>query len=435
MSAASGTPTTPTQLFNGVQSCSTDADKPTYLGAREGLTVMGIPGSDEPTDNAPVTVQYQAWPVTDPSRITTVSRERAALGFEATVDLPADAFTDGETYAWRAQTVAGGTASDWSTECYVTIDNTAPSKSPTLSVSNYSDDDEWNQGGEPVHVTLDSNGVDDVTGFEFSWTGDFPVIAAEIGPYGVPQFVDPYSNTRYRTRADTLGGSATLNLIPPQGSGVMTLWVRSLDRAYHPSPRTSYTFRVKSTAPTVTPSPSLPQFGKRTTFTLKPNPALQATSRVVSYSVATTGGQNDKTITVKASADGTAKVTLTLDGIYHESVDVKSTSANGWVSDAGRWYTSFDTTATVSSDVYTEDESSGGVGVPSTFTFAPKVKGVVSYTYSFNWGPEVTVKAGAHQAARISWNPSQTGFQDLMVYATTRDGVQLAPYDYVFYVN
>lgn len=30
-SAADATPVTPTQLFNGNQSCSTDSDRPTYL--------------------------------------------------------------------------------------------------------------------------------------------------------------------------------------------------------------------------------------------------------------------------------------------------------------------------------------------------------------------------------------------------------------------
>ncbi|MFD4606797.1 hypothetical protein ACFWOT_01520 [Streptomyces sp. NPDC058440] len=435
MSAASGTPTTPTQLFNGNQSCSTDETTPTYLWARAGLTVMGIPGSPESTDNGPVTVRYQVWPITDPTRITTVSRDHAALGFEATAVFPADAFTDGQTYAWQAQMVAGGTASDWSAECYVTIDNTAPSKPPTISSSNYPDNDDWNQGGEAVQVTLDANGVDDVAGFEFSWTGDFPVIGASIGAYGVPHFEDPYENSKYFKRADTLGGSATLNLIPPRGAGVLTLWVRSLDRAYAASARTSYTFLVKSTAPKVTPAKPAPAFGERTTFTLEPDPAVQATSQVVSYSVRTTGGQSDKTITVKASANGTAKVTLPLDGAYGNSLDVKSTSKNGWVSDSGWWGTSFDTTATVSSDVYTEYESSGGVGVPGTFTFAPKVKGVASYTYSFNGDPEVTVKAGAHHEARINWSPSQNGYYYLEVYATTRDGIQLVPCDYIFFVN
>lgn len=76
-----------------------------------------------------------------------------------------------------------------------------------------------------------------------------------------------------------------------------------------------------------------------------------------------------------------------------------------------------------------------GAGVPGTFTFAPKVKGVASYTYSFNWGPATTVKAGAQGVAQISWTPSQSGWYDPEVCATTKDGIQLAPYDYYFTVN
>lgn len=433
-SAADATPTTPTQLFNGYRNCSTDADRPTYLWAGNGLVVEGIPGTTDPTDNSPVTVQYQAWPVADPTQITTVTRNYATPGFEATANLPADALADGQTYAWRAQTVDGAAASDWSAPCYVTVDNTRPANAPTLTSPNYPPD-VWNQGGEPVEFTLSANGVDDVTGFEFSWQQDLPVIGTSIGDHGIPQPVDPYSDTRYFKRADAPGGSATLSLVPPSGSGVFTLWVRSLDRAYTGSAVTSYTFRVSSTAPTVAPAVPSPEFGRPTTFTLSPDSALQSKSPVVSYSVQTIGGQSDRTVEVPAAADGTAEVKLTLDGIYGERLLVTSKSANGWVSDAGSWGISYDTTPTVASDVYPENGSGGGAGVPGTFTFAPKVKGVVSYTYSFNGDPEVTVAAGAHHAARIDWTPPSDGFYDLTVHATTRSGIQLASYDYFFDVN
>ncbi|MCW2885458.1 MAG: sle, partial [Streptosporangiaceae bacterium] len=72
---------------------------------------------------------------------------------------------------------------------------------------------------------------------------------------------------------------------------------------------------------------------------------------------------------------------------------------------------------------------------PGTFTFAPKVKHIVSYTYSFNWGQTVTVNADDHGVAQLSWTPDQSGFYDLEVYATTRDGLELTPYDYFFSVN
>ena len=73
------------------------------------------------------------------------------------------------------------------------------------------------------------------------------------------------------------------------------------------------------------------------------------------------------------------------------------------------------------------------MGVPGTFTFTPKVEHLVSYTYSFNNGTPVTTGRG--HAATISWTPDQSGFTDLEVYATTKDGLQLTPYDYFFTVS
>jgi hypothetical protein len=434
-SAADGTPTTPTQLFNGYRHCSTDADRPSYRWAGDGLVVEGIPGITDTTGNSLVGVRYQAWPVTDPTQITTVTRDRVTPGFEAPATLPASALADGQTYAWQAQTVVGDAVSDWSAPCYVTTDNTRPANAPTITSPNYPPD-VWNEGGEPVEFTLSAGGVDDVEGFEFSWQPDLPVIGTSIGDYGIPQPVDPYSNTKYFKRAEALGGSATLSLVPPTGSGPMTLWVRSLDRAHNGSAITSYTFRVSSAAPTVTPAVPKPEFGEPTEFTLRPDPGLQAKSPVVSYSVRTIGGQNDRTFEVAAGADGTATVELALDGIYGGSLQVTSNSANGWVSDKAWWAISYDTTPTVASDAYPENGSGGDVGVPGTFTFTPKVKDVVSYTYTFNNGdPEVTVPADAHHTASIDWTPAADGWYDLTVYATTRSGIQLAPYDYFFTVN
>ncbi|MFF3940926.1 hypothetical protein [Streptomyces phaeofaciens] len=434
-SAADGTPTTPTQLFNEYRHCSTDADRPSYRWARDGLVVEGIPGVTDPTGNPLVSVRYQAWPVTDPTRITTVSRDRVPLGFEAPATLPATALADGQSYAWQAQTVVGDAASDWSAPCYVTIDNTRPANAPTVTSPNYPPD-VWNKGGEPVEFTLSAGGVDDVEGFEFAWQPDLPVIGTSIGAYGIPQPVDPYSDAKYFKRADALGGSATLSLVPPAGSGPKTLWVRSLDRAYNGSAITSYTFRVSSAMPTVTPAVPKPEFGEPTGFTLRPDPELHAKSPVVSYSVRTLSGQDDRTFEVAAEEDGTAVMELAMDGIYGVNLQVTSKSANGWISDAAWWGISYDTTPTVVSDAYPENGSGDGVGVPGTFTFTPKVNDVESYTYTFNNGdPEVTVPADADHTASIDWTPASAGWYDLTVYATTRSGIQLAPYDYYFTVN
>ena len=435
-SAAGGTPTTPTQLFNGYRNCSTDADRPTYLPSRGNVVVEGIPGTTDTTDNSPLTARYQVWPVTDPSRTETVTHDRATPGHEATSLLPGDMLVDGQTYAWRAQTVAGDAASDWSVPCYVTIDDTFPASVPTISSPNYPPD-RWNQGGDPVTITLNANGADDVAGFQYSWTGSLEtIVLAHIGDHGIPQPEDPYSDPSHFTRADAPGGSATVNLIPPYGGGVVTLWVRSLDRAFHPSETTSYRFHVSPTPPTVTPADPAPEFGDTTTFTLRPDAALQAKSPVVSYSVHAFGGPDgDKTVDVAAAADGTATTELTMDGILGEHLRVTSKSANGWLSDAASWDIYYDTTPTVASDVYPENGSGGGVGVPGTFTFTPKVKGIASYTYSFNGDPEVTVPAGAHDTASIDWTPTSDGSNELLVYATTSSGIQLSPCYYYFTVN
>ncbi|MFJ9564495.1 hypothetical protein ACIRQQ_31210 [Streptomyces fuscichromogenes] len=434
-SAAGGTPTTPTQLFNGNRNCSTDADRPTYLWAGNNLVVEGIPGTTDTTDNSPVSVRYQVWPVADPSHTETVTHDRAIPGFESRSLLPDDMLADGQTYAWRAQTVAGDAASDWSVPCYVTIDDTRPASTPTVTSPNYPPD-RWNQGGDPVRFTLSANGDDDVTGFQYSWTQPVPVIVlADIGDHGIPQPRDLYADSAHFVRADAPGGSATLDLVPPY-SGGGTLSVRSLDRAFNPSETTSYRFLVSPTPPTITPADPSPEFGDTTTFTLRPDAALQSKSPVVSYSVHTFGGPDgDKTFDVAAAADGTATTELVIDGITGEHLDVTSKSANGWLSDPASWDIDYDTTPTVASDVYPENGSGGGVGVPGAFAFTPKVQGIVSYTYSFNAGPEVTVAAGADGTANIDWTPDSDGSYDLQVYATTRTGIQLVTYDYSFTVD
>ncbi|MGW4909802.1 hypothetical protein [Streptomyces sp. NPDC004270] len=433
-SAAGGTPTTPTQLFNGYRNCSTDADRPTFLWGSNNVVVEGIPGTTDPTDQSQVSVRYEAWPVTDPSGTSTVTRDRATPGFEATSVLPGDTLVDGQTYAWRAQTVAGGAASDWSVPCYITIDDTRPASAPTVSSPNYPPG-RWNQGGDPVTFTLNANGADDVAGFQYSWTGSLQsIVLADFGDHGIPQPRDPYADPGHFTRTDAPGGSATISLIPPSTGG--TLSVRSLDRALNPSETTDYRFLVSTTAPTITPADPSPEFGDTTTFTLRPDAALQAKSPVVSYSVHTVGGPDgDRTFDVAAAADGTATTELTLDGLTGEHVSVTSKSANGWVSDPASWDIDYDTTPTVASDVYPENGSGGGAGVPGTFTFTPKVKGIVSYTYSFDTEPEVTVAAGADGTASIEWTPDSGGSYGLQVYATTRSGIQLIPYAYTFTVD
>jgi hypothetical protein len=433
--AAAGGPTTPTELFNGDRACSTDAAAPTYLWGGDGVQLEGIPQDTTPSTGTGLTAQYQVWPVADPTQITTLTHTLDPAGFEAAVSVQ-NGLTDGQTYAWQTQTVDGSAASAWSAPCYFAVDNTPPSAAPTVTSANYPQGG-WDKGGAPVQFTFGANGVSDVAGYEFGWQSDLPVPeTATIGAYGIPQPVDVYADTKQFVPASTLGGSVTVNLIPPSGSGPMTLYVVSLDRAVNESTQSSYAFYVSDTGPTVTPPTPLPGFDKTAKFTFTPNSAVQAASPVVSYTVQINGGPSVRTVTVKAARNGTAELGVKLNGNTGTWLNVSSTSANGWVTDATWWTTgNVDTTPTVSSDVYVENGTSGGVGVPGTFTFAPKQGMVASYTYSFNSGPAVTVKAGAKGTATISWTPTDDGFYDLNVYATTKDGLVLSAYDYFFSVN
>jgi hypothetical protein len=429
--AATAPPTTPIDLFNGYRYCSTDVNAPTYLPRFGGVTVEGL--SQDAAD-VEITEQFQFWPADDPAQTTTLSDQYAVSGSEGWVRIPEGDLSDGQTYAWRAQAVGSGGASDWSAPCFFRVDATPPSDAPTITSSNYPEG-QLTPGGTPVQITLGASGVSDVEGYVFSWFGTLPVAGgANIGSHGIPEPIDPYADTAYFARASTLGGSASVNLIPPSGSGPMTLTVASLDRAYNLSSQATYTIDVKPAEPTIKLLTPNPQFDEPASFLLQPDPGLQAASPTVGYTV-TFSGQTDKTINVDASADGTAHVQVKLDGIYGNFMTVKSKSANGWVSDSAYWTQSFDTTPTVRSDTYPENQSSGGLGVPGTFTFTPKVAHIVSYTYSFNYGTPVTVKAGLGHAATVTWTPDHSGFTDLEVYATTKDGLQLEPYDYYFTVN
>lgn len=435
--AATAAPPTPIDLFNGDLSCSTDVSSPTYLSASplQGVLLEGLSQDTNASDTPFLTEQFQIWPVSNPTQTTTLSNTTVLPGFEGTVTVQASDLSDGQTYGWHVQAVGAGGTSAISAPCYFTVDNTAPSNPPTITSANYPQG-QLDQGGAPVQVTLGANGVSDVEGYVFTWVQPLPVpLLAGIGPFGIPQPVDNFADTAHFARASTLGGSATANLIPPFGSGPMTLTVASLDRALNESPVATYTIFVKSTAPTIRQLVPNPQFDKQTEFVISPNPGLQAASPVVGYTVQFFG-QTQQTFNVKASADGTAEVSVTLDGTTGDLMFVSSKSADGWVSDNAFWSdNNIDTTPTVSSNVYLENQSSGGVGVPGTFTFAPKVKGIVSYTYSFNFGQTVTVKAGGDGVAHISFTPDQSGFYDLEVYGTTRNGLELVPYDYFFTVT
>lgn len=137
-----------------------------------------------------------------------------------------------------------------------------------------------------------------------------------------------------------------------------------------------------------------------------------------------------------AAADGTAQVTLTLDGPYNEFVPVTSHSANGWTSDQVWWNSDYpDSTPTVTSAEYPENASGGGAGVQGGFAFDANVPDVASYTYTVDYGDPFTVAAEADGTARVDWTPADSGPAEMDVFATTRSGAATATRYYGFTVN
>jgi hypothetical protein len=244
---------------------------------------------------------------------------------------------------------------------------------------------------------------------------------------------DPFVGPAGSEPVSTLGGSATLDLVPSTPSDVMYLTVASIDRAGNESSPARYWIYTKSTAPTVALQDKLPSYGTPSTYDLTPNAALETQSPVVSYNVEVVGDPNgQQNYTVAAKQNGTAQTQVTLDSTTGEELYISSVSADGWTSDS--MYYSINTAPTVSSDVYAENATSGGVGVSSTFTFAPPVKDVASYSYSFDYGTTQTVVKAHDGEAQLNWTPSASGSFDIEVYATLKDGTALTPYDYFFTV-
>ena len=434
-------PDAPVEIFNDYKACATNQTNPAIVSG--GYSQAAGPSSpavllegqvkDPDTQDVSLNADYLVWPVADSTKVASLTAN-TRNGFEAQVSTPPGFVADGQTYAWQMRTDDGQEQSGWSKICYFTLDTTRPSAAPTITSSNYPAGT-LDQGGKPVKFTFNANGVSDVAGFVFNWQQTLPVAGvANIGAYGIPQLVSPYSNPKYFAKATALGGSATVSLIPPTGFGPMTLYVASLDRAFNESSEVSYSFDVTDTSPTI--SPATVPFDTPTVLTLAPNKSV---GKVVSYTVQV-GYQQPETVLV--AANGTAQVTVNPVDVNDPdggAITVTSTSANGWISSPADQLDYYTTTPTISSDMYLEEgstpDTNGGVGIPGTFTFALALPNIASYTYSFDGSDPITIPTDASGNAQVTWAPDSSGTHMLVVNANTTDCVTLDSYYYFFDVN
>jgi hypothetical protein len=123
--------------------------------------------------------------------------------------------------------------------------------------------------------------ADLVNGETYAWQAE----TAAVGP-----LPDPFDGYAGSVAAAALGGSATVDLVPPMASDYLVLDVESVDRAYNPSPVATDTVELSSSVPAIKLRGSLPAFGTPNSFKLTPDRAIEKQSPVTSYNIQVVGG-------------------------------------------------------------------------------------------------------------------------------------------------
>lgn len=147
------------------------------------------------------------------------------------VQVPAGAFVDGGTYAWRVQASDSQLYSPMSPSCELTIDRTAPG-APMVSSTDYPPHSSDGYAGDTGVFTFGANGTGDVVKYVYTTDGTDPEVL------GSPS-----------VNATSLGGGATVRLTVREGEN--TVRVRSVDRADNPGPVVDYTFTANAARPAV----------------------------------------------------------------------------------------------------------------------------------------------------------------------------------------
>jgi hypothetical protein len=404
-------------MYNGGIACRTTAPYPT-LGWAAG-TLEGVVTDADANDGRSLLTEYAVWPENDPSTRRTYKNTYGISGRVAGVAVPSADLVNGQAYAWQYRVSDGTDTSDWSKTCHFVVDRTAPS-APTVTSANYPTGDIGQTPlGQPGQFTFDGHGDTDVAGFVYAWeyvggTGG----CSASGEFGQWECGKPFSKPG-SVRADALGGTATVQLSPPQ-VGQNTLMVRSLDMAGNASEAVSYYIHAPSSEPIVTVVGAEPAWNRPVTLKFSPHPGMENVTSYT-YKIGIDAAQ-----TITPDADGTATVTFVASSLDGPQVFVRSTSANGFVSPETSWFYPFYPWPDVQSDVYTSADwqPHGGAGVPGTFTFSPPPGPgiVVGYKYSFNWGEFLDVPADADGRATVTWAPDASGIATLEVYAVMADG-------------
>ncbi|MEU5937666.1 hypothetical protein ABZ807_00535 [Micromonospora sp. NPDC047548] len=257
------------------------------------------PDVNETGGHDQVAATFAWWPVDRPAERTEVTFDGQSSPSRYVYLLERGTLSHGNTYAFSVRASDKYDSSDWSPECRFTVDTVAPA-APTVSSTDYPEQGGWPGTGGPsipgsFTFTADA---DDLAGFSY-------------GEYGSATHFVP---------VDASGRSATVSYAPQQ-DGPRRLFVQSVDRAGNFSEGTFYQFIVRSTAPTINDEDPEAPAGTPRRFTFAPN-----MENVVEYTYRLNEGEET---TVRADADGTARVTITPEVSDVYFLYVRSRTADG----------------------------------------------------------------------------------------------------------
>lgn len=458
-----------------------------------GSTRLEVAVSDP--DDTFINGEFELWPVEHPEQLVTFAN--SGLTFTG-IWADAERFlSDATTYAWRARGKDRfDNVGPWSQECRLRTDFVAPATIPAVTSPDYTDTFPGAGGtGIPGAFTFSAAGDRDITGFYYGefdaitfvpadrpgGTATIRYVPTRSGPLSLTvRGVDDAGNrgptTTYRfwvasnepsvqcTPQQGFIGEPRQCVFSPRGSGTVTGYTYRLNN----DPELTVPAGPDGTA-TVTVTPHDPEAffgevsaranltggyqtapGRALLFVDSGEPVIDIPAEDMTVGVPgaftvhsvlpgsvslTYFWDGDGPVTVPLDPDGTATLLLAPHAFPFADLSAYTTTAAGQRS--GR----ADITVFVQSNKpnitsaeYPESQTSGGVGIPGTFTFSSPVPGVVSYTYSFNSQAPTTVAAGPDGTASVVFTPTQTYVNLLEVTATLAGGVVSESRAYFFYV-
>lgn len=452
-----------------------------------------VQGADADSYDSSFYGQFAAWPVGHEDQRS----ERFGSSYGRTLSKVAwdmSQYPDGTVVTWTARAYDGHDYSTtWAEPCYVQVDKQQPA-APTITSAKYPDDDQPHGGqGVPGTFTFTANGSPDVVGYYWGRFGETYHYVAAPAPgadatieYTPTSFVeelsvrsvDSASNSSEVTRYSffvkstapavrvTVGGVGlpsrlTISTsvegvtefgykigdgdevrVPADTDGTtdvpvvftQTGWVKVQVRSYAGTELVGA--RTEDVSVHDTPFVESADFafpdhdgvvGRPGSFTFRPGRA-----GVVAYEYAFLYADLQR---IEANADGTAVLNWTPTEPNWYTLNVRSISADGTVSETEQYqFNVIDTKPAVSSTTYYEYGVWGGVGIPGEFYFNTAMPDVDVYVYQLNDGPE-QIADPEYSWTRVTLAPDRSGSNTLTVRTRFLDGSYSPSRTYTFVVS